>query len=320
MEIENDDDIREDKDPLPEPKETENTFSNFVEDKNKKEMTWFNRDGRNEKDEYAENNIKKIMTEHEKKIKLREDKISELESIEFKMYYVKVNSNEEPKLLHDRIRPRIKFENLNKVPEQLKENIKKLQFDYLTPIQRGIMPYIQYGKDIVCVAETGSGKTLSYLFPIIGQMLIEGVPENPYISKKNENNKEENNNDKNNKAENNKEIKEDNVKDASSNNDKNDENKKSIHYRDNTAFPLCLIIVPSRDLAVQISKESKKLAMNTGIKTVAIIGGEKRGLQYIELSKGCDILVSTPLRLTDFLEKDKVKLSMVKYLILDEAE
>ena len=54
------------------------------------------------------------------------------------------------------------------------------------------MPYIQYGKDIVCVTETGSGKTLSYLFSIIGQMLIQGVPNNPYLkeNKTNENNNE----------------------------------------------------------------------------------------------------------------------------------
>ena len=73
------------------------------------------------------------------------------------------------------------------------------------------MPYIQVGKDIVCIAETGSGKTLSYLFPIIGQMLIEGVPENPFISKKekeqdnnntnNENKNEENKNENENKNE-----------------------------------------------------------------------------------------------------------------------
>ena len=143
--------------------------------------------------------LKKIMLDHEKYMKRKEDKIFELESLEFEMYYVKVNTNEEPKLLHDTKRPRIRFENLNKVPEQLRKNINTLKFDYLTPIQRAIMPYIQIGKDIVCIAETGSGKTLSYLFPIIGQMLIEGVPENPFISKKEKNS--DNPNDENKKDE-----------------------------------------------------------------------------------------------------------------------
>ena len=304
MEIDND--IREDKGPLPNPKQTEDTFANYILDKNKKdnELKWFNRDGRNPKDEYYENNIKKIMIEHEKQIKRREDKISELESLEFRMYYVKVNSEEEPKLLHDTKRPRIRFQNLNKVPEQLRKNIDLLQYDYLTPIQRAIMPYIQVGKDIVCVAETGSGKTLSYLFPIIGQMLIEGVPENPYISKKESlEEKKENKVEEENKGENNEK-----------------EENKDKRFKDNIAYPLCLIMAPSRELVLQISKESKKLAMDTGIKTVALIGGEKRNYQYLELSKGCDIIVSTPLRLYDFLKSGKIGLQMVKYLILDEAE
>ena len=312
MNIENDKDegIREDKGPLPEPKDTKDTFANFVEEKNKKEseMTWFNRDGRKEKDEYAENNIKKLLVEHEKLIKRKEsDKISELESLEFQMYYVKVTTNEEPKLLHDQKRPRIRFENLNKVPEQLRQNINQLQYDYLTPIQRAIMPYIQVGKDIVCVAETGSGKTLSYLFPIIGQMLIEGVPKNPFIEKETENNKKDENKTEEKKKE---------------NEESGETNKKEYNnlFRTNTAYPLALIIVPSRELATQISNESKKLAMNTGIKTVSLIGGEKRNYQYIDLAKGCDILVSTPLRLTDFLNCGKINLKMVKYLVLDEAE
>ena len=226
MDIENDnEEIREDIGPLPNPKETQDTFDNIKEkDKKDNEMTWFNRDGRNEKDEYAENRLKKIMLDHEKSMKRKEDKISELESLEFEMYYVKVSGNEEPKLLHDTKRPRLRFENLNKVPEQLKKNINTLKFDYLTPIQRAIMPYIQVGKDIVCIAETGSGKTLSYLFPIIGQMLIEGVPENPFISKKE---KEQDNNNTNNENKNEENKNENENKNEENNNDENnnDENK-----------------------------------------------------------------------------------------------
>ena len=60
--------------------------------------------------------------------------------------------------------------------------------------------------------------------------------------------------------------------------------------------------------------------MNTGIKTVSITGGDKKSIQYVELSKGCDILVCTPLRLTDFLISGKINLNLVKYLVLDEAE
>ena len=277
------------------PKNTEDLFENTT--KNKKEennITWFNRDGRKEKDEYAEKDLKKIMSDYNKISKLKQDtfiSMSELESIQFNIYYVKVYSKESPILLQDKLRPRIKFDNLKNVPDILRQNLKLLKYEYLTPVQRVIMPYIQYGKDIVCVSETGSGKTLSYLFSIIGQMLIQGVPSNPYLTA-NKNN-EDNNNENNNK----------------------DNNFKNI-----VAYPICLIIVPSRELALQIAKESKLLAQNTGIKTVDIIGGNKRVHQLIDLSKGCDILVGTPMRLQQYLNMGKIDLKLVKYLILDEAD
>jgi ATP-dependent RNA helicase DDX3X len=216
----------------------------------------------------------------------KEDKTADMESIDFKFYYIKIYSNEEPTELKDDKKPKIRFQNLNKLPEVLANNIKKLKFDYLTPIQRMVMPYIQIGKDIVCVAETGSGKTLAYLFPIIGQMLITGVPKNPFIGEP----------------------------DSDNNKQKSDLNKSKV------AFPLSLILVPTRELAIQVSNESKKLSFNTGIRTVAIYGGEGKRNQIIELAKGCDILVATPGRLIDLIDKKLIDLRMVKHLILDEAD
>ena len=346
--------IRVDVGPLPLPKETEKMFDDIKENKKEEnEMTWFNRDGRKELDEYADNYLKKLKEEQEKINKIKENKVSDLESIDFKMYYVKVYSNEEPKLLQDTKRPKIRFENLKKVPKQLMENVKFLNYDYLTPIQRVIMPYIQYGKDIVCIAETGSGKTLSYLFPIIGKMLIEKVPTNPYISNENDEKKneekninndingkkegdknDENKNDENKNDENKNEVNRnnENKNDENENNENKNEENKNEENKDNEAknkeksfinkiaFPICLIIAHSRELVTQISKESIKLSMYTGIKTVSIIGGEKKSIQLAKLSKGCDILVSTPYRLIDFLRGGKINLQMVKYLILDEAE
>ena len=286
----------EKEDQIPSPKNTEELFDMVAKNKKeeKEEKNWFNRDGRNEKDEYAENHLKKIIEDHKKIVELKKDisvSISELESIQFNMYYVKVYSKEPPILLKDKLRPRIKFDNLKNVPDVLRQNLKFLQYEYLTPVQRVIMPYIQYGKDIVCVTETGSGKTLSYLFSIVGQMLIQGVPNNPYL-KENETNE-------------------------SNNEDKNNKNKD---FEKIVAYPICLIIVPSRELALQISKESKLLTQNTGIRTVEIVGGDKALHQLIELSKGCDILVCTPMRIQYYLKIGKIDLKMVKYLVLDEAD
>ena len=269
-------------------------------DKGNKEMNWFNRDGRKKLDEYAEINMKKILDEHLKQCNIRENKISELESLQFEIYYVSVNSNEKPKQLFDKKRPIIKFDNLNSVPKQLKENLIFLKYDYLTPIQREIMPYIQYGKDIVCISETGSGKTLSYLFPIIGKMLIDGVPKNIFKEKENSEEKKE--------------------KEKNRIKNKKEEEQFNIVYKKKIAYPLALIIVPSRELAIQIYKESEKLSMHTGIKTVPIIGGMSKSNQIANLSKGCDILVGTPMRIIYIMKTGFINLKMVKYLVLDESE
>ena len=289
MEIEDDKDIREDIGPLPESKRAEDTFSFCFEEKEKEnKMTWFNRDGRNNKnDPFIQKEMERLLKEHEDFLAKKEDKTADMESIEFKFYFVKIYSNEEPTELKDEKKPKIRFENLNRLPELLANNIKKLKFDYLTPIQRMVMPYIQIGKDIVCVAETGSGKTLAYLFPIIGQMLITGVPKNPFIqeTQSNPNN-----------------------------------NQKSSTHKNRVAFPLSLVLLPTRELAIQVSNESKKLSFNTGIRTVAVYGGEGKRNQIFELAKGCDILVATPGRLIDLVDKKLIDLRMISHLILDEAD
>ena len=301
MQQSDDKDIREDEGPLPEAKAATDTFA-LCEEKKDNPITWFNRDGRNnQNDPFIEKEIDKLLKEHDNYAARRVDKTSEMESLEFKAYYVKIYSNDPPEELPEKKRPKIRFDNMNKLPEELAKNVKRLKFDYLTPIQRIVMPYIQVGKDIVCIAETGSGKTISYLFPIIGQMLITGAPENPYLNNEKEEKKENNEN-----------------KEETTDN-KPGEKKKS-YFSKKTAYPICLILVPTRELAIQVAKESKKLSFNTGIRTVAIYGGDMKKFQTIELNKGCDIMVATPGRLIDLLEKDLINLKMVKYLIMDEAD
>ena len=302
MQQSDDKDIREDTGPLPEIKASVDTFA-LCEEQKENKMTWFNRDERNnEKDPFIEKEIERVLKEHDIYAARKEDKTSEMESLEFKAYYVRIYSNDPPEELPEKKRPKIRFENMNKLPEELAKNLKRLKFDYLTPIQRMVMPYIQVGKDIVCIAETGSGKTIAYLFPIIGQMLITGVPENPFLKDKVEEKKVE-----------------EEKKEGDTSENKSGENKKS-YFAKKTAYPLCLILVPTRELAIQVSKESKKLSFNTGIRTVAVYGGEMKKFQTIELSKGCDILAATPGRLIDLLEKGLINLKMVKYLIMDEAD
>jgi len=87
-----------------------------------------------------------------------------------------------------------------------------------------------------------------------------------------------------------------------------------------TQKPQCVIITPTRELAKQIDEEARKYAHRTHIRSVAAYGGASIAHQGEEISRGCHILVATPGRLLDFVEKGKVDLSELKFLILDEAD
>ncbi|GJP84704.1 hypothetical protein CLOP_g14754 [Closterium sp. NIES-67] len=86
------------------------------------------------------------------------------------------------------------------------------------------------------------------------------------------------------------------------------------------AFPLALILSPTRELTSQIHAEACKFAYKTGLRAVVVYGGAPAGQQMRELERGVEILVATPGRLCDMLERGKVSITMVRYLALDEAD
>ena len=81
-----------------------------------------------------------------------------------------------------------------------------------------------------------------------------------------------------------------------------------------------LILVPTRELALQVTNEINKFAKYTGIRTAAIYGGQSIGLQYNQLRRGIQIVVATPGRLIDHVKQDSIRLDNVKYVVLDEAD
>ncbi|XP_955172.1 DEAD-box family (RNA) helicase, putative [Theileria annulata] len=91
-------------------------------------------------------------------------------------------------------------------------------------------------------------------------------------------------------------------------------------YNSRVALPVCLVLSPTRELAVQTYTESRKFNFGTGIRTVVLYGGSEVRRQLIELERGCDICVATPGRLTDLVERRKIVFSCIKYLVLDEAD
>lgn len=121
-------------------------------------------------------------------------------------------------------------------------------------------------------AQTGSGKTAGFLFPLIAKMLRTGAMNPPE------------------------------------------------GRRGKGAYITALVLAPTRELAVQIFEEAQKFCYCTGIRPVVVYGGANIQLQQRELDAGADILVATPGRLVDLIERGRVRLDIVQFLVLDEAD
>lgn len=154
----------------------------------------------------------------------------------------------------------------------LNDNIKRCKYVKPTPIQRHAIPIVGAGRDLMACAQTGSGKTAAFCFPIISG-----------ISRKKE-------------------------------------SMSSMSRGSRVACPTALILSPTRELSCQIHDEAKKFAHQTGVKIVVAYGGAPISQQFRNLERGVDILVATPGRLVDMIERERVSLSKIKYLTLDEAD
>ncbi|NXM66016.1 DDX4 helicase, partial [Serilophus lunatus] len=84
--------------------------------------------------------------------------------------------------------------------------------------------------------------------------------------------------------------------------------------------PECIITAPTRELVNQIFLEARKFVYRTDIKPVVIYGGTLIGHSVRQVMQGCNILCATPGRLLDIIERGKITLRSVKYLVLDEAD
>eukprot|EP00090_Calanus_glacialis_P016984 TRINITY_DN26562_c0_g1_i1.p1 TRINITY_DN26562_c0_g1~~TRINITY_DN26562_c0_g1_i1.p1 ORF type:complete len:668 (-),score=166.39 TRINITY_DN26562_c0_g1_i1:655-2658(-) len=94
----------------------------------------------------------------------------------------------------------------------------------------------------------------------------------------------------------------------------------SFGYGRRKQCPLALILAPTRELATQIFDEARKFAYRSKVRPAVVYGGANVSDQMRELDKGCHLLVATPGRLVDFLERGKISLEVCKYLCLDEAD
>lgn len=88
-----------------------------------------------------------------------------------------------------------------------------------------------------------------------------------------------------------------------------------------TAEPLVLVIAPTRELATQIFDECRRFCYRSMLRPCVLYGGADATTQRLEIGRGCDVLVGTPGRILDFLERGHIlTLKRIKFIVVDEAD
>ncbi|KAK5163367.1 uncharacterized protein LTR77_010740 [Saxophila tyrrhenica] len=183
-------------------------------------------------------------------------------------------------------------------------NIKLAQYDQPTAIQCYTIPIINQKHDVLAVAQTGkpfldppsvdvyitappgigSGKTAAYMIPIISNLMGKA-----------------------------KKLAASRPDTTSSRFD-----PRTMGVR---AEPLVVIVVPTRELAMQIFDEARRMCYRSMLRPCVTYGGLPMGVTRDQLAGGCDVLIATPGRLCDLMDKPHIlTMSRVKYTVIDEAD
>lgn len=85
-------------------------------------------------------------------------------------------------------------------------------------------------------------------------------------------------------------------------------------------YPQALVILPTRELAVQVNSVAEKLAHRCNLRTTVVYGGASINMQMQSLRRGADIIVGTPGRIIDLMDRGALRFDKVKFLVLDEAD
>jgi len=157
----------------------------------------------------------------------------------------------------------ITFESLN-LAEPITKALEGLGYEKPSPIQARTIPLLLEGRDVVGLAQTGTGKTAAFALPVLSK-LAEA-----------------------------------------------DERHDS---------PQVLVLAPTRELALQVAEAFTSYAAHIpSVSVVPVYGGSSYGPQLAGLRRGATIVVGTPGRVIDHLERGSLDLSDLKYLVLDEAD
>lgn len=141
-----------------------------------------------------------------------------------------------------------------------------------TPVQAQAIPPALEGRDVVATAQTGTGKTLAFLLPILQKLTSDK---------------------------------------AASDKPMGAGRPQGIQ---------ALVLTPTRELAIQVNEAAAKLAAGTTVRSATVVGGMSESTQLQAIRRGARIIVATPGRLCDFLDRKLVDLSGIRFLVLDEAD
>ncbi|XP_045501788.1 ATP-dependent RNA helicase vasa [Colias croceus] len=98
------------------------------------------------------------------------------------------------------------------------------------------------------------------------------------------------------------------------------DNRELVVGEDRCAQPQVIIVSPTRELTLQIFNEARKFSYGSIIKVAVAYGGTAVRHQGDQISKGCHILVATPGRLHDFVDRNRISFESVRFVVLDEAD
>lgn len=160
----------------------------------------------------------------------------------------------------------------------LLENISSARYTTPTPVQKYSIPIVAADRDLMACAQTGSGKTAGFLFPILSASFASGPRPPPA------------------------------------------ETPQMGYARTRKAYPTALILAPTRELVSQIHEEARKFAYRSWLRPAVVYGGADINQQLRQIERGCDLLSATPGRLVDLIERGRISLNNIRYLVLDEAD
>jgi ATP-dependent RNA helicase RhlE len=152
------------------------------------------------------------------------------------------------------------FSSFNLSPS-LKSRLAAANFVTPTPVQAQAIPPALEGRDVLATAQTGTGKTLSFLIPIVEKL-------------------------------------------------------QKVQSKATTA----LILLPTRELAMQVEKAYRVLTKGVHLPVALVVGGVAEGPQLQAIRRGARLIVATPGRLEDYLNRKLVKLDQIEILVLDEVD